>query len=266
MQLRNRRVVITGASRGIGAALADEFAAAGAELTLLARSAPQLADVAERTGAAHIVCDITDSAARAEAIEQIESNGPIDVWINNAGVTTHGPFVEHDPADISMLFALNLEAPIQFCRAVLPAMIDRGEGHIVNVSSMAMAVNTPLFATYGASKAGLSSFAESLRIELRDTRVGLTTVEIGETDTDMLTDLRTDAEVDAMYRFYEKIKLQRVIEPAEVAVATRAAVEGGKPFVRLPRRAAGFPAIVNLPRNIGNALQRNIGNALQRSL
>ena len=258
MDLQNARVVITGASRGIGAAIADELASAGAQLTLLARGADRLAEVADRTGATYVALDITDGAARAAALDQIEASGPIDVWINNAGVSTHGPFVEHDPADITRLFAANLEAPVQFCRSVLPAMIARGSGHIVNVSSMAMAVNTPLFATYGASKAGLSSFAESLRLELRGTGVGLTTVEIGETDTDMLNDLRTNSEVDDMYRFYEKLKLQRLVDPAEVAAGVRTAITDGKPFVRLPKRAAGFPAIVNLPRTISNVLQRGI--------
>ncbi len=256
MKLAGRRVVVTGASRGIGASIADVFAAAGAELTLLARSEGPLAEVAERTNAQHIAIDITDAAARADAVAQIEAGGPIDVWINNAGLSTHGPFIEHDPVDITKVFAVNLEAPVQFCRSVLPAMIARGSGHIVNVSSMAMAVNTPLFATYGASKAGLSSFAESLRLELADTGVGLTTVEIGETNTDMLDDLRSNPEVDEMYRFYEKLKLQRLVEPIEVAEALRDAVEGDKKFVRLPKRAAGFPAVVNLPRTISNVLQR----------
>ena len=86
----------------------------------------------------------------------------------------------------------------------------------------------------------------------------MTTVEIGETDTDMLSDLRTNAEVDDMYRFYEKLKLQRLVEPAEVAVGVRTAITDGKPFVRLPKRAAGFPAIVNLPRTISNVLQRGV--------
>ncbi len=256
MILSGRRVVITGASRGIGAAIADELATAGAKLTLLARNGELLAEVAERTNADFFALDVTDATARADAMRQIESSGPIDVWINNAGVSALGPFIESEPDDISKVFAINLETPVQFCRAVLPAMVERGHGHIVNVSSMAMAVNTPLFATYGASKAGLSSFAESLRVELEGTGVGLTTVEIGETNTDMLTELRSDQQIDDMYRFYEKLKLQRLIEPDEIAVAIRQAVENDKPFVRLPKRAAAFPAIVNFPRAISNVLQR----------
>jgi len=236
--------------------MADEFSSVGAQLTLIARTESALAEVAQRTGASFIVADITGESARADALHEITAAGPIDVWINNAGMGTHGRFV-HDPTDISKLFALNLEAPVQFCRAVLPAMIDRGSGHIVNVSSMAMAVTTPLFATYGASKAGLSSFAESLRVELGGSGVGLTTVEIGFTDTDMLDDLRTNDGFDEMYRLYDKVKLQRLVQPAEVAKAVLVAVEDGRKFVRLPKRAAAMPSIVNLPRNVGNLVLRN---------
>ena len=236
--------------------MADEFARAGADLTLLARSADELAAIADRIGAKYIVIDITDPAARSTALAQIEAAGPVDVWINNAGIETHGLFVEHDPEEITKLFAVNLEAPVQFCRAVLPSMIERGSGHIVNVSSLAMAVTTPRFATYGASKAGLSAFAESLRVELDGTGVGLTTVEIGVANTDMVDDLRSDDGFDEMYRLYEKLKLQRLVEPGEVAVAVRAAVENNKPFVRIPKRAAGAPAVVNLPRAVSNLLHR----------
>lgn len=256
MNLSNRRVVITGGSRGIGAAIADTFADAGADLTILARSADALAGVAQRTGATPLAVDIADATARADAVARIEADGPIDVWINNAGVSTIGPFIESEPDDIATVFAINLEAPVQFCRAVLPAMVERGHGHMVNVSSLSMAVNTPFFATYGASKAGLSSFAESLRVELKGSGVGLTTVEIGQTNTDMLTELRSDEQIDDVFGFYEKLKLQRLIEPSEVADAIRQAVQNDKPFVRLPKRAAAFPALVNLPRTISNALQR----------
>jgi len=257
MDLQNRRVVITGASRGIGAAMADEFAAVGAELMLVARTQSALERVAERTAGSYIVADIAKAADRGRMFDEIAAAGPIDVWINNAGMGTHGRFVDHDPADITALLALNLEAPIQLCRSVLPEMLDRGSGHIVNVSSMAMAVTTPLFATYGASKAGLSSFAESLRVELAGSGVGLTTVEIGFTDTEMLDDLRTNDGFDDMYRTYDKVKLQRLVQPTEVATAVRVAVEEGRKFVRLPKRAAAMPSIVNLPRNVGNLVLRN---------
>lgn len=257
MDLKNRRVAVTGASRGIGEAIATELAAAGADLTLVARSQDALDAVADRLGATAITADLADASSRTELVDQIEAAGPIDVWINNAGLSVVGPFVENDADEIAAIFAINLEAPVQLMRAVLPAMIERGEGHIVNVSSMAMAVNTPWFATYGASKSGLSAFVESLRVELAGTGVDLTTVEIGETDTDMLRELRSgSSDVDAMYERFEKLQLQRVIEPEEIAKGVRAGLENNKKFVRLPKRAAAFPAIVNLPRNIGNALQR----------
>lgn len=256
MDLRNARVVITGASRGIGEALAVEFADAGSALTLIARTAADLEEVAKRSGGLALAGDLTDAGFRSDAVAAIEDDGAIDVWINNAGYATHGPFVDSERQDITAVLDVNLHAPIQLCRLVLPGMLERGAGHIVNVSSMAMAVNTPLFATYGASKSGLSAFSESLRLELGGSGVGLTLVEIGETDTAMLQKLREDAAIDSMYRRFEVMRMQRMIEPAEVAEAVRHAVENGRPHVRLPRRAALLPKIVNLPRSLGNIAQR----------
>lgn len=257
MDLQNRRVVITGASRGIGEAIATELAAAGADLTLVARGQDALDTVADRLGATAISADLADPDSRVDLVRRVMEPGPIDIWINNAGLGVVGPFIENEPEEIAAVFAVNLEAPVQLMRAVLPGMIERGEGHIVNVSSLAMAVNTPWFATYGGSKSGLSAFVESLRVELAGTGVDLTTVEIGETDTDMLRELRNGhPDVEAMYERFEKLQLQRVITPDEIAKGVRAGIEKNKKFVRLPKRAAAFPAIVNLPRNVGNALQR----------
>ena len=143
MDLRGARVVVTGASRGIGEALADELASAGANLSLIARSEDALEAIADRTGGTAVAGDLTDGAFRTHAVATIETAGPIDVWINNAGYAAQGPFVEAERAEITAVLDLNLHVPIQLCRLVLPAMIERGRGRVVNVSSLAMAVNTP---------------------------------------------------------------------------------------------------------------------------
>ena len=184
------------------------------------------------------------------------AGGPIDVWVNNAGLAVYGPFAEQDPADIAAVMRLNLEAPIDLCRRVLPGMLERRSGHLVNVSSVAMAVTTPGFATYGASKSGVSAFDASLGLELEGTGVGLTTVEIGEVDTEMLRYLRSDPEIDAIFARTEKLGAQRLLQPDDVASAIVEAIVEKKRYVRLPRRAAVFPAWVNGPRTLSNLANR----------
>lgn len=262
MELNGARVVITGASRGIGAACARELSSRGADVALVSRDRSALQSVAdELTGQKQVLAgDLLDDSFREELVATILEIGPIDVLVNNAGIEISGSLVDQSASEISAVLRLNLEVPALLCRAVLPHMIGRGSGHIVNVSSLAMAVNAPGFATYGASKAGLSSFTESLRLELPGTGVHLTSVEIGETDTDMLHTMREVDHLDAMYRRYERLRLQRLLGAEEVAIGIRRAIESGRPHVRLPRRAMAIPMIVNGPRRLSNLIQRGIPN------
>jgi len=240
MDLDGKRVLLTGASRGVGQGIARALTDAGATVVGVART-----DTGGITG------DLLDSAFVDGLIPQALEGGPIDVLINNAGVAVPGQLSEQTDANIRAVLRVNLEVPARLCQAVLPSMLARGTGHIVNVSSLAMAVDTPGFASYGASKAGLSSFTESLRVELHGTGVGVTLVEIGEADTDMVHELRADPQVDAIFSRSEQLRLQRMLPVDEVATAIRAAIESDKSHVRLPRRAAAFPMIANIPRRIG---------------
>ncbi len=257
MSLDGSRIIVTGASRGIGAALARRLAEERADLVLVARNGQHLEALADEVGGAEVFTgDLTDPAFRVELVEGVLSNGEVDVWINNAGLAVYGPFAEQDPGDIAAVLRLNLEAPVDLCRRILPTMLERGSGHIVNVSSVAMAVTTPGFATYGSSKSGLSAFDASLSLELEGTGVGLTTVEIGEVDTAMLRYLRSDPDIDAIFARSEKLGAQRLLQPDEVADAIVAGVVDNKRYVRLPRRAGAFPAWVNGPRALSNVVNR----------
>lgn len=176
MELRDRVVVLTGASRGLGVPIALRFAQQGAHLVLAARSSAPLEAVAEQVrsagGAATVVAtDVAEAAGRERLVQAAQAVGPIAVLVNNAGVETPVAVVNQQPADIDQQIAVNLLGPIQLTRAVLPAMIARGHGVVVMVSSMSGKAPTPYNAVYSATKYGLNGFTASLRLELDGTGV-----------------------------------------------------------------------------------------------
>ena len=189
MDLAGARIVVTGASRGIGAQLADALAAKGARVVLVARSGDAIADRARALSGEAFPADLADAAAIDPLVRAIEAVGPIDVMVNNAGVDLTGAFTELDPVKIRELIAINLVAPMLVCRAVLPAMRARRSGHIMNVSSLAGTNALPGLAPYSASKAGLSHFTAGLRAECKDTGVTTTLAEIGPVVSDMMQHL-----------------------------------------------------------------------------
>ena len=258
MELAGAHVVITGASRGIGEGLAERFAAAGARVALVARSAAPLQALAARLGGTAHPADLTDPASRAGLVAAIEAEaGPVDVLVNNAGMEVAARIDGQSAADVSDLFQLNLLAPVELTRQALPGMIGRGRGHIVNVSSQAGAVALPGIITYSSSKAGLSMFTRGLALDLAGTGVGATAVEIGTVRTGMLDRLDQPGAyqptVDAFNRTYA-LHVQRRLSVEEVADAVVAAVATGAPAVRLPRRGSPFSLMVAAPQRVANAL------------
>ncbi len=256
MELTGSRVLITGASRGIGLGLAEAFAAAGARVALVARSAEPLRELAARlAGTAH-PCDLTDPAARAGLVEAVEADGgPVDVLVNNAGMEVAAPVDRQRAEDVNDLFQLNLIAPVELCRQALPGMIRRGRGRIVNVSSQSSAVALPGITTYAASKSGLSTFTRGLTLDLTDTGVGTTIVEIGTVATDMLARLDQPGAyaptVAAFNRSYA-LRLQRRLSVDEVVTAVVTAARDDASAVRLPRRTAALTLLAAAPQRIVN--------------
>ncbi len=182
-------VVITGASSGIGAALAREFGRdASTTLTLIARRKAPMEELANEVAAkTHVVVhDLSDSdRATAWIAEVEESGGPVDVMINNAGVENTGWVHEADPEASVGLLRTNVVSPMLIARALLPAMIARRSGTIVNVASVAAFAAMPLQAWYGASKSALATFSEVLRAEVRRHGVHVVTVYPGPIKTPM---------------------------------------------------------------------------------
>jgi uncharacterized protein len=172
MEIAGSRILVTGASRGIGECTARAFADAGARVAVVARSVDPLGKLAAELGGAAYPTDLADPEAVAGLFDRVEDDGTVDVVVNNAGLDLAGRFIDADPQAIEMLFRVNLLAPTELCRRALGRMVPRGHGHIVNVSSLAGVAAVPGLAAYSASKAGLSrersSWACTLSSATRD--------------------------------------------------------------------------------------------------
>ena len=181
-----RHVAITGASSGIGAALVEEYVAAGAAVTLVSRRQAEMEALAARVGGRTQIfaVDLADLSRCTDWLAPAAAHfGPIDILINNAGVQRVLPAAEHEDDDIDAMLNLNLLTPLRLTRSVLPAMQQRGSGAIVDVSSMAAYCPVPGMWGYVASKAGSGAASECLALELADAGVHVLTVYPGPVDT-----------------------------------------------------------------------------------
>lgn len=167
MRIDGKVVLITGASEGIGAACAAEFAASGAKLSLTARNAEKLRAVAP-AGAFTVTGDLTNEAGRREIVGRtLDRYGAIDILINNAGAGTYEPSWEMPLEDARYLMELNFFAPLALTQLVVPGMRLRKDGMIVNVGSIGGKVTLPWMTVYSATKYALGSLTEGQRMELR---------------------------------------------------------------------------------------------------
>jgi selenocysteine lyase/cysteine desulfurase/short-subunit dehydrogenase len=174
--------LVTGASRGLGAAFAEALAARGTSLTLLARDPEALGALAARLRATHGIPVRTAELDFAES-DPLEAwlarhrgeHADIDLLVNNAAHAEAAPFLELDPARIRATFATNLFAPLALARALLPGMLERGRGNVLNVVTSGARNALPLFSSYAASKGALWAWSESLSRELDGTGVQVTT-------------------------------------------------------------------------------------------
>jgi short-subunit dehydrogenase len=174
MLLAGRAVLLTGATGGLGQAVARRLGAAGARLTLTARRAELLEDLAGELDARVLAADLADR----DAVERLtEEAGVVDVLVANAALPASGPLLSFTPQEIDRALDVNLRAPIQMSRALLPGMVDRGVGHLVLVSSLAgRSGSGGGTALYSATKFGLRGFGQSQRTDLRGTGVGVSVI------------------------------------------------------------------------------------------
>lgn len=225
-------VAITGASSGIGRALALEFGRNGWAVSLAARRRKLLEECARQIPGPSVAVECDLSAGNpASWIEEAEAAlGPVDVLINNAGIELIAATADIGRDETEQLLRVNLLAPIEIIRSILPRMLARGCGGIINVCSVAALAPPPGMAFYGASKAGLAAASESLRGELAKTPVRVLTVYPGVITTGM-----GHASI-AAYEPSLALRLHPSATPEQLARAIRKAWLRGKPRLIYPRR------------------------------
>jgi len=181
-QLKGKTVLLTGGSRGVGPIVAEALARRGANIALAARSKSGLDDVATRLREIGIktlvmTIDLKQQSQREELVaEALKGFGRIDILVNNAGLETEGAYAELSWPSIQETIEVNLIAPMALTRLVLPGMLARKAGHIVNIASIAAKSGAPYAATYSGTKAGLAEWTRALRLELADTGVHFSTI------------------------------------------------------------------------------------------
>lgn len=239
--------------------MARSFAGAGANVALVARSGDEISRLAAELNGTSYPLDLGDSAALGGFIERVESDGgPIDVLINNAGIETAELVEDLDEDHIEQLAAVNLVAPQRLTRQVLPGMLSRGSGHIVFTSSVASATPSPGLAAYCASKAGLTRFADALRIEVRKSGVGVTTLHLGPVETGMWERVTENPAFDVAQTRFRRLQLLADVSPGLVADDTVEAVQSGKREVRHPKRLSATLSLAALPTRLTEVLLAGI--------
>jgi short-subunit dehydrogenase len=230
MDLTDSRVLVTGASTGIGRVTALRLARKGARVWAAARDEQRLKALAtEHHNIVPVAADVSDHADRAALIQQCE---PVDVLVNNAGLGWKGLVEAMRPAKVRELFEVNVLALIDLTQRVLPGMLARGRGHIVNVGSIAGYVSAPGETVYCATKFAVQGFTDGLRREVAGRGVNVTLIAPGPIKTEFMARIRTGQPAD------EPGALDYGLSPEAVAKAVVRA---------LTRRAPGYTTIT-VPR------------------
>jgi NAD(P)-dependent dehydrogenase (short-subunit alcohol dehydrogenase family) len=215
--LEGRIALVTGASRGIGAATACALDRAGARVALVARDDRRLAEAASNLThrPALITSDLRDASAPAEIARRVERDlGPVDILVNNAAAAARLPTSETNAALIDEILAVNVRAPLLLIAELAPTMAAGGRGSIVNLSSLSALVGTPHRAAYAASKGGLDAATRSLAIELAPA-IRVNSVAPGVVDTDLWA--RNKAIPGVIERIEEQTPMRRWATPEDVA-------------------------------------------------
>lgn len=221
--LAGRRALVTGASRGIGRAIALAFAQAGAEVVVLARNTEMLEALVAQIEAAGgtasaVTCDVTDPEQVKAVVGDVLAAGPIDVLVNNAGGNSFSsPLVSMRPAGWTKTQILNVESTVWMLQAVLPGMAQAGRGSVINVASVAGTAGAPLMSHYAAAKAAVISLTQSVALEAASAGVRVNALVPGWIDTDLTAFLRGDAQVER--GVLERVPMQRWGTAEEIADA-----------------------------------------------
>jgi short-subunit dehydrogenase len=225
MNLNGKRILLTGATGGIGRQLALRLAKKGAQLALVCFDAQRLQalanEIEEQGGkAVEIVADFSHAhAASGVADTAMQRLGGVDILINNAGVLDFVPFQNQSPERIAQMIQINVVIPMQLTRALLPSLLKQGSGQIVNIGSAFGAIGFPYYASYSASKFAMRGFSQALRRELADSGIKVTYIAPRA--------VRTALNDDAAQRMMEDARIS-MDEPEVVAAHIVKAIETGR--------------------------------------
>ncbi len=254
-RMKARTVIITGASMGVGAAVAKKFHAEGAQVVLVARGKAALAETAEALAQAGGVerimtraLDVTDTPAVERLFADVaERFGGIDVLVNNAGYHSRGPALDVPADELGRMIDVNLRAPIVMTRLVLPYLQRSDRAAVINVGSLAGRTFVPGSATYSASKCGLRAFTFSLAEELRGEGIRVGVVSPGPIDTGFIMD-DIDGVTDLTFS-------QPISTAEEVADAVVALSDGGATDLPMPRVSGYLTTLNYLFPSFGRAIR-----------
>lgn len=193
LELKGKRALVTGASRGVGFGVAKTFAAAGAEVVATARNEQRLHILAREIEAVggKITIIPGDLSTRAGVREIARQCGEVDILVNNAAhlTATRQSLLIEDDAGWDTEFAVNLTAPVALMQALVPAMVERGGGVVINISTIAVRMTNPMDAAYAASKSGLESITKAAALDLGPHGVRINAVALGMTATEIWDDM-----------------------------------------------------------------------------
>jgi NAD(P)-dependent dehydrogenase (short-subunit alcohol dehydrogenase family) len=250
IDITGRVVAITGGARGIGLATATELRARGARVAIGDIDAPEAERAARSLGADVVgtALDVTDTGSFRDFLATAQERlGAVDVLINNAGIMPIGPMLQEPDATAARLMSINVLGVLSGMKLALPAMIARGQGHVVNVASIAGRSPVPGGASYAASKAAIISLTESARVEFAGTGVSFTCVMPSFTATDLIAGTKGT-------------KFISNVEPGDVAAAIADAVARPRADVYVPT-AVGVIARTQplIGRRLRDAINHLIG-------
>jgi short-subunit dehydrogenase len=247
---KEKVVLITGASSGIGRALALELGKRGARLGLTARRGEELLRLAEEVGRAGgealaLPADVRDPEALKAAAERVRERwGRVDVLVANAGMSTTTAGTRLDAGEVGNVISINVLGVVNSVAAVLPGMLERGAGHLVAISSLASYRGMPKSGAYSASKAAVSTFFESLRVDLRKSHIDVTTIHPGFIRTPMTAG--------------RKKKLPFLLEPDDAACRIIKAIERRARTYAFPWQLASLVRVLrHMPGTLYDRLASN---------